>query len=390
MVTRTDGTAGADKLERRNSTVWTVALATALLGLVALPRRRALPARAPAGGGAGSSAGAPRETSDSHEGGQARRVAETEGGRGRHATTPSEIPALGWKDIALRVFHDISENRLVSVAAGVTFYVLLAIFPAVAALVSCYGLVADVGTINQHLASLQGVMPQGAVDIVGEQVKRIAEKGDTTLGLTFFTGLALSIWSANGGMKAVFDALNIVYEEREKRNFLWLNLRSLTFTAGALLFIVLALVGIVVLPVVFNTVGLSANAWYISLLRWPVLLAAVLFGLALLYRYGPSRDAPRWRWVTWGSAIAAVLWLAASLGFSWYVSNFGKYNETYGSLGAAIGFMTWIWISTIIVLVGAEINAEMEHQTSRDTTVGHPQPLGTRQARMADTVGAAT
>ncbi|MEA1831300.1 YihY/virulence factor BrkB family protein [Methylobacterium durans] len=386
MVTRNDAATGADNLERRNSTVWTVALATALLGLVALPRRRSGPVRTESG----RSADGPREPSDSHEGRDAHRVAATEKSRGRHATTPSEIPASGWKDIAFRVFHDVSENRLVSVAAGVTFYVLLAIFPAVAALVSCYGLVADVSTINQHLASLQGVMPQGAIDIIGEQVKRIAEKGDTTLGLTFFTGLLLSIWSANGGMKAVFDALNIVYEERETRSFLWLNLRSLTFTAGALLFIVLALVGIVVLPVVFNTIGLSADAWYIALLRWPVLLVAVLLGLALLYRYGPSRDAPRWRWVTWGSAVAAVLWLAASLGFSWYVSNFGKYNETYGSLGAAIGFMTWIWISTIIVLVGAEINAEMEHQTAKDTTVGQPQPLGTRRARMADTVGAAT
>ena len=191
-------------------------------------------------------------------------------------------------------------------------------------------------------------------------------------------------------MKAVFDALNVVYEEKEKRSFIWLNLRSLAFTAGALLFIVLALAAIVVLPAVFTFVGLSEKAWYIALLRWPVLLLAVLGGLALLYRYGPSRDAPRWRWVTWGSAVAAVFWLVASLGFSWYVSNFGKYNETYGSLGAVVGFMTWIWLSTTIVLLGAEINAEMEHQTEADTTVGHPQPLGTRSARMADTVGAAS
>jgi len=143
-------------------------------------------------------------------------------------------------------------------------------------------------------------------------------------------------------------------------------------------------------PAAINIIGLSSEAWYIALLRWPVLLAAVLGGLALLYRYGPSRDAPRWRWVTWGSALAAVAWLVTSLGFSWYVANFGKYNETYGSLGAVIGFMTWIWISTTIVLIGAEINAEMEHQTEADTTRGPEQPLGTRDARMADTVGAAT
>jgi membrane protein len=370
--------------DARNSAIWTVALATALLGLIALPRRpvEVASGRAPP-------KDPTREPSPSHAGPSARRVAAREPERGRGARTPSEIPAKGWKDIALRVFHDVSENNIVSVAAGVTFYVLLAIFPAVAALVSCYGLFADVATINDHLQSLQGIVPSGALEIVGDQVKRITQKGDTTLGLAFFTGIALSLWSANGGMKAVFSALNVVYEERERRNFLWLNLRSLAFTAGALLFVVLALVGIVVVPAVIGVVGLSTEAWYIALLRWPILLLAVLGGLAVLYRYGPSRDAPRWRWVTWGSAVAGLAWLATSLGFSWYVANFGKYNETYGSLGAAIGFMTWIWISTTIVLVGAEINAEMEHQTEADTTVGTEQPLGTRDARMADTVGAA-
>ena len=374
---------GADAQDDRHSAVWTLALAATLVGIAVLPRRR--DGRRPE-----TRSGGPRETSPSHEGGEAQAVARTEAERGRQARTPSEIPSSGWKDVGLRVFRDLKENRLVSVAAGVTFYVLLAIFPAVAALVSCYGLFADVATINDHLASLQGVMPSGAIDIVGEQVKRIAAKGDATLGVTFFTGILLSVWSANGGMKAVFDALNIVYEERETRSFVWLNLRSLAFTAGALLFIILALGAIVVLPVVFNTVGLSADAWYLALLRWPALFVAVIGGLALLYRYGPCRDAPRWRWVTWGSALAAFAWLAGSLGFSWYVANFGKYNDTYGSLGAVIGFMTWIWISTVIVLLGAEVNAEMEHQTVHDTTVGAPQPLGTRRAKMADTVGAAT
>ncbi|KQP93280.1 hypothetical protein ASF60_15225 [Methylobacterium sp. Leaf113] len=370
-----------------HSTLWTVALASALLGLVALPRRTGGTVARPSPATPNDPS---RQTSPSHAGPEARQVAAREADRGRGARTPSDIPAKGWKDIGLRVFHDVSENNIVSVAAGVTFYVLLAIFPAIAALVSCYGLVADVVTINEHLQTLQGVVPSGALDIIGEQVKRIAAKGDTTLGLTFFTGIVLSLWSANGGMKAVFSALNIVYEERETRSFIWLNLRSLAFTGGALLFIILALVGIVVVPAAINIIGLSSEAWYIALLRWPVLLAAVLGGLALLYRYGPSRDAPRWRWVTWGSAVAAVAWLITSLGFSWYVANFGKYNETYGSLGAVIGFMTWIWISTTIVLVGAEINAEMEHQTEADTTRGPEQPLGTRDAQMADTVGAAT
>ncbi|MGU3466726.1 YihY/virulence factor BrkB family protein [Methylobacterium sp. C33D] len=382
------------------STVWTLALATALIGLVALPRR---PARGSAGPASGSSSGpgadrasgrsadrdGARRTSPAHAGREAHAVARTEADRGRQASTPTEIPAKGWKDIALRAYHDVGENRLSLIAAGVTFFTLLAIFPAVAALVSCYGLVADASTINDQLASLQGILPQGALEIIGDQVKRLNEQGNTTLGFSLLFGIVLSIWSANGGVKHVFDALNLVYNEREKRNFLVLNLVSLGFTAGALLFLILALAAVVVLPVVLAYVGLGTDAWWLTLLRWPVLLVAVLFGLALLYRYGPSRDAPRWRWVTPGGALAAVLWIVASLLFSWYVAHFGSYNKTYGSLGAAIGFMTWIWLSTMIVLVGAQLNAEMEHQTAEDTTVGAPQPLGTRRARMADTVGAA-
>ena len=316
-------------------------------------------------------------------------MARTQAERGRRAAKPTEIPAAGWKDILLRTYRDVGENRIMLVSAGVTFFALLAIFPAIAALVSLYGLVADPATISEQLGSLQGILPQGALDIVGEQVTRLNEKGSTTLGFSLFLGLALSVWSANGGMKHIFDALNLVYNERESRGFITLNLVSLGFTAGALVFLVLALAGVVALPVALNFIGLGEGAWWLAQLRWPILFLAVLFGLALLYRYGPSRDAPRWRWATPGSALAAFLWLAGSLLFSWYVANFGKYNQTYGSLGAAIGFMTWIWISTIIVLLGAQVNAEMEHQTAEDTTVGEPQPMGTRRARMADTVGQA-
>ena len=305
------------------------------------------------------------------------------------ASKPTEIPAKGWKDIALRTYRDVGENRIMLVSAGVTFFALLAIFPAIAALVSVYGLVADASTINEQLASLQGILPQGALDIISDQVKSLDEKGNATLGLSLIIGIVLSVWSANGGMKHIFDALNLVYNEREKRNFFVLNLVSLAFTAGALVFLILALGAVVVLPVVFEFIGIGKDAWWLAFLRWPVLLLAVLGGLAVLYRYGPSRDAPRWRWVTGGSAVAAVLWLGGSLLFSWYVANFGSYNKTYGSLGAAIGFMTWIWISTTIVLLGAQVNAETEHQTAEDTTVGEPQPLGTRGAKMADSVGAA-
>ncbi|MCE4222730.1 YihY/virulence factor BrkB family protein [Methylobacterium sp. C25] len=367
------------------SALWTVALGIALVAIAASPRRRRSerdaepePERTARANGA-----------HSHEGRTARWVAATQEDRGRAARDPTEIPAPGWKDIAFRVFQEFNKDRVLSVAAGVTFYTLLSLFPAVAALVTCYGLIADAGTINVHLASLRGVLPDSAIDIVGDQVKRIATKSGGTLGLTFFTTLLLSVWSANAAMKAMFDALNVVYEEQEKRNFFWLNLRSLTFTIGALLFVIIALSAIVVLPVVFNFVGLGDGAWALAMLRWPALLIVILGALTILYRYGPSREPARWRWVGVGGAIAGLLWVVASILFSWYVANFGSYNETYGSLGAVIGFMTWIWISATIVLLGGEINAEIEHQTAHDSTTGREKVLGERQARMADTVGAA-
>ena len=316
--------------------------------------------------------------------------ARHEKGRGRHAESPAEIPPRGWKDIAWRVYDQFSQDRVMSVAAGVTYYALLALFPAVAALVSIYGLFADPGTIESNLSALAGVLPGGALEIIGEQVKRIASKGGGTLGFGFILGLVISLWTANAGMKALFDALNIVYDEREKRGFVALNIQSIAFTVGGMAFILLALGGIVALPILLDVVGLrSGTEWLLSIGRWPALLAIVVLALALVYRYGPSRERAQWKWVTPGSLVAAVLWLAASMLFSWYVSNFGNYNETYGSLGAVIGFMTWIWLSSIVILMGAEVNAEMEHQTAKDTTEGAPEPLGVRGATMADTLGAA-
>ncbi|KQT19335.1 hypothetical protein ASG40_00270 [Methylobacterium sp. Leaf399] len=368
--------------------LWTGVMGVALIGLAAASLRArggADPARArpgppqPEGEGALSLSGS-----------EARSVAAAEVHRGRAARTPAEIPASGWKDIGYRVFVEFNKDRVLSVAGGVTFYTLLSLVPAIAALVSCYGLFADANVINEHVSAMQGVLPSGAVEIVGEQIKRIASKSNESLGLTFFTSLVLSVWSANAAVKAIFDALNIVYEEEEKRSFVMLNLRSLTFTVGALVFVILALTGVVVLPVVLTFVGFGENAWLLAQLRWPAMLVVLLGGLSLLYRYGPSRERARWRWVGTGSVVAGVLWLVASILFSWYVAGFGNYNETYGSLGAVIGFMTWIWISVTIVLLGAEINAEMEHQTARDTTTGPELPMGLRQARMADTLGAAT
>ena len=316
--------------------------------------------------------------------------AAQERGRGRHADTPTEIPAKGWKDILWRTYEEFNKDRVMSVAAGVTYYALLAVFPAIAALVSIYGLFADPVTIQDHLNTLSGIMPGGALDIIREQVTRIASQGGGTLGLSFVIGLVISLWSANAGMKAVFDALNVAYGEKEKRNFFILNLTSLAFTFGSILFLVIAMSGVVVVPVILKYVGLGGAAdWIVWIGRWPALLLVTMVALAVLYRYGPSRDRARWTWLAPGSILAAIGWMIFSMLFSWYVGSFGNYNETYGSLGAAIGFMTWMWLSVTIILVGAELNAETEHQTAHDTTEGPHAPLGVRGAQMADTVGAA-
>jgi membrane protein len=311
--------------------------------------------------------------------------------RGREAEKPADIPAKGWKDIAWRVYENVQNDRVLLISAGVTYYGLLALFPATAAIVSLYGLFADASTINEHLRLVSGFLPEGALQVVGDQVKRIAAKGQATLGFAFLGTLALSLWGTNAGTKAIFDALNIIYKEREKRGFLKLTLYSLTFTIGAIALALVSLVGIVAVPLVLKMLGIPehSGAGLLTLLRWPLLYLILLFGLACLYRYGPSRRRPKWRWVTWGSAIAGSIWIIASLLLSWYVSNFGTYNATYGSLGAVIGFMVWLWLSTIIVLIGGEINAELEHQTAKDTTEGRKKPMGARGARMADEIGGA-
>jgi membrane protein len=191
------------------------------------------------------------------------------------------------------------------------------------------------------------------------------------------------------GVKAIIDALNVIYEQKEGRNVLKLNLVALVFTLAGFAAFLLAITAIVVLPLILSPIGLGSMTETLTrIARWPVLLVALLIGLAVLYRYGPDRRAARWQWVSVGSVFAAVTWIAASFLFSWYLASFANYNATYGSLGAVVGLMIWLWISTILVLLGAELNAEIEHQTARDSTVGDEKPLGVRGAVMADTVGA--
>ncbi len=318
------------------------------------------------------------------------KVRAAERGRGRRARAPLQIPWRGWKDILIRTYFEIQEDRLLALAAGVVFYSLLALFPAVAAGVSVYALFADAATISKHLSIAADIVPAATLDLLSAEISRIAAKSDGRLTFGFIVGLAIAVWSANAGMKAIFDALNVIYDEEEKRGLVWLNVVSLFFTICAIAAAGLAVAAVVVFPLLLSMFGLrSMEALLVGYLRWPVMFVLVILELAVLYRYGPSRRLAKWRWVSMGSILAALSWLAVSSLFSWYLGNFASYNATYGALGAVVGLMMWMWLSTIVVLVGAELNSEIEHQTARDTTVGPEKPLGARGAVMADTVGAA-
>lgn len=311
-------------------------------------------------------------------------------GHGRLAGSPLQIPWTGWKDILWRTYQQIEEDRLLAIAAGVVFFGLLAVFPAITALVSCYGLFADPSTIGGNLQTLALMLPEGSFQIVQDQIARVLSKGNTTLGATFLFGLGLAIWSANAGVKAVIDALNVVYDEQEKRGFIRLNLLSQAFTIGGIAALLLMVGAVVAFPLALDHLGLGSETQLIvSLARWPLLFVGLVIALGILYRFGPSRREAQWEWLSVGTLAAALLWIIGSSLFSWYLSNFGNYSATYGSLGAAIGLMMWMWMSAIIVLCGAELNSEIEHQTARDTTVGLPKPMGRRDAVMADTLGAA-
>jgi membrane protein len=280
---------------------------------------------------------------------------------GDRSPPPTEKKRRAWREIGRLLYAAIGQHRVVSIAAGVTFFALLAMFPAVAALVSVYGIFADPGTIRVHLDDLSSILPSGAIEVIGDQLTRVASGGKSTLGATFLFTLGLSLWSANAGMKALFDALNIVYDAQERRGLIKLNLISLAFTGCALLALILAISVIVVLPVALEFAGLQSLGGTMAMIaRWPGLYAVVAFGLVITYRYGPDRDRAQWRWITWGSALAAALWIVVSILFSWYAANFGAYNKTYGSLGAVVGFMTWMWISCMVILAGAEVDALME------------------------------
>jgi membrane protein len=336
------------------------------------------------GNGGGAAVSRDRQRRPAGDGAEAAQ----ETGRGRHAKTPSEIPARGWKDILWRVYGGLSEDRILMNAAGVTFYALLALFPAIAALVSIYGLFSDPNTITGQLDTLSGIVPGGGMAVIQEQMTRLAAQRNGSLTIGLVIGILVSLWSANGGMKGLFDALNVVYGEEEKRGFFRLNAITLCFTLAMLCFAIVALAAFVLLPVILGALP-EVMGTIMNFARWPVMAVLIAVALGLIYRYGPSRDEPKWRWISWGSIVAALCWLAFSAVFSFYAANFGTFNKTYGSLGAVIGFMLWMWLSLAVILLGGKLNAEIEHQTARDSTEGPPEPLGTRGARVADTVGRA-
>jgi len=271
-------------------------------------------------------------------------------------------PARGWKDVLRRVHREAVEDRLVLSAAGVAFFAILAIFPGIAALVAIYGLLGDTALIASQLSALSPLLPADAIRVAVGQLDRLAANNDEhTLGLTFLIGLLISLWSANAGMKAIFGALNIIRGEVETRGFLRLNGLSLLFTLGAMLFVIVTLLAIVALPILLRLIGLEqATEGLISVARWPVFFVAVVAAIALVSHYGPSRDRQPWRWLTWGSGTAAALWIGVSMLFSRYAASITDFNATYGSLGAVLGLMIWLWLSTMAILIGAAIDAELE------------------------------
>jgi membrane protein len=310
-------------------------------------------------------------------------------GRGRTAERPSDIPPRGWLDVLKRVKAEVKDDNVSLLAAGVAFYAMLAIFPAIIAVVTIYGLVTnDPGQVQSQLGEFARGLPQGAGDLLVGQLESVTRTSQQSLTIGLVASLAAVLWSASSGMQALIKGLNAAYDEKETRGFVKLRGLSLLLTIGAIVVVILTLALIAVVPAILDDLGLgSAGELAARYGRWPVLALLVAVAIAVLYRYAPDRKNPRWRWVSWGAVLAVALWLVGSAGFSFYVSNFGKYNETYGSVGAVIVLLLWLFLSSFVVLLGAEVDAEIERQTRKDTTEGPERPLGERDATAADTVG---
>lgn len=307
------------------------------------------------------------------------------GEQGEYAASPRELPPRGWWRVLLRVRHELGADNISIVAAGVAFYGFLAIFPALAALAMLYAAVASPQDITRQIAPLQEVMPAAAYEIIHSQIIEVADSGGASLGLGAALSLLFAVWSSTKGVKSLMTAMNISYEETENRGLVMLNVTAFILTVGAILFVLAALFVIAAIPPIVRAVGFgvsleSAVLW----LRWLVMFALLVLGISLLYRWAPNRRSAKLRWVTPGALVAAVLWLVASVAFSFYVQNFGRYNETFGSLGAVVILLLWLYISAYVACLGAELNSELERRTYRDSTSGLDRPLGRRGAVVAD------
>jgi membrane protein len=308
--------------------------------------------------------------------------------RGRQARVPYHIDRAGWLDIARRIFNSIGEKNLSILAAGVAFYCLLAIFPALTAIVTTYALLADPQTVADHLARAESFLPADVLDIFTQQLTALSARPADGLSIQLIAGLLFAVWSAHKGVDALVRAIGVAYQEPETRGFIHLNLVTYLMTLAAVLFVVILLILLVVLPSI--TALFSLPDWwntFVPLVRWLVFIGVVSLAIAALYRFAPPRSPAQWKWLSTGAVVATLLWLIGSGLFSFYVSRFGSYNETYGALGAIVVLLLWLFISSYAVILGAVLNAEMEHQTLRDTTQGPAMPMGERGAVVADTVG---
>jgi len=298
--------------------------------------------------------------------------------RGRSAQSPAEFPRAAWKDVALRVKEQFGEDHVTLTAGGVAFFAFSSLVPLLVAAVSIYGLVSDPSDIGALVADLRGSAPGEVVDLIEQQLQNVTSTSSSTLGLTTLVSIAVALWSASSGFGHLMEAINIAYDEDIDERPFWLRrLLALGFTLGFL-----AMLGI-------GAALLSVTSGIGELAAWAVITVVGLSGLAGLYRYGPDRDDPTWSWVSVGSVFALLGWLVVSIGFRFYVANFGSYNETYGALGSVIVLLTWLYLSSVVVIVGAELNTEIERQTMADSTVGSPEPMGARGAHAADDMGPA-
>ncbi len=306
---------------------------------------------------------------------------------GRLARGPTQIPWRGWRAVIGRTLRDMISDRISLVAAGCTFYAVLAIFPMISMLISIYGLAFDPKTVEPQLALLNHLLPPDAFKLLASRVHQLVTQPSTSLGIKLAVSVVITLWSSATGTKSMLSALNMAYGEEDTRSVLRFQVIAFTMTIGAILAAVLGLAGLVALPTALNFVGLSAySKLIIQGIGFAVLLVFVLLALSLLYRFGPSRHRARWRWITPGSVLATLLWLLVSVLFSLYVGHLASYDVTYGSLGAAVVVMMWFYVSVYVVLLGAELNAELELQTVRDSTIGPPKPIGKRGAFVADHV----